>query len=74
MLLRLVGFGDLAAYYLFISLVYATTAYAVYLVATLYVGRTPAAASSGLMDLRPAPWPKIPAAGGIGLVEISATW
>jgi hypothetical protein len=48
MLLRLLGLPDLAAYYLFLSLVYAATAFSVYLVATLYLGDRLLAAFAGL--------------------------
>ena len=48
MVVRGVGIGDVWAYYVFISIVYATTAFATYLVATLYVGRRTLAAVAGL--------------------------
>jgi hypothetical protein len=49
MLLRSVGLGEVAMYYVFITLVYAGTAFAVYLVATLYVRRRLAAGLAGLV-------------------------
>jgi len=48
MLLRSLGLGEIVSYYVFLSLVYAATAFAVYLLATLYVRRRPVAAVAGL--------------------------
>jgi len=48
MLLRLVGLDDVLTYYAFLSMVYAATAYAAYLVATLYVSDRSLAAMAGL--------------------------
>ncbi len=48
MLLRLMGLDDVTAYYLFIALVYASTAFAAYLVATLYLSDRSPAALAGL--------------------------
>jgi len=49
MLLRSLGLGEVAMYYVFISLVYAGTALAVYLVATLYVRSRLASGLAGLV-------------------------
>jgi hypothetical protein len=49
MLLRSLGLGDLTAYYVFVSLAYAATAFATYLFATLYVERRTVAAVAGLL-------------------------
>ena len=48
MLLRSVGLGEIASYYLFISLVYASTAFATALFVSLYVRRRAVAAVAGL--------------------------
>ncbi|PYQ12201.1 MAG: hypothetical protein DMF80_18845 [Acidobacteria bacterium] len=48
MLLRACGLGEIASHYVFISAVYAGTALATYLFATLYVRSRPAAALAGL--------------------------
>jgi hypothetical protein len=49
MLLRALGLGDVGAYYVFVSLAYAATAFGTYLFATLYVRRRLAAALAGLV-------------------------
>ena len=49
MLLRSAGLGDVGAYYVFVSLVYAAGAAATYLFATLYLRRAAAAAVAGLV-------------------------
>jgi hypothetical protein len=49
MLLRGLGLGEIASYYVFLSLVYAATAFAVYLFTTLYVRSRLAAALAGLV-------------------------
>ena len=49
MLLRALGLGDVEAYYVFVSLAYAATAFSTYLFATLYVPRRPACALAGLV-------------------------
>ncbi len=48
MALRALGISDVLTYYLFLSVAYATTAFAVYLLATLYVRHRALAAVAGL--------------------------
>ena len=49
MLLRSLGLGDVTAYYVFVSLAYAATAWAAWRFATLYVKRRTLAAAAGLL-------------------------
>jgi len=49
MLLRALGLGDIAAYYLFLSLVFTGTAFSAYLVATLYLPRRAPAVLAGFV-------------------------